>query len=289
MGSEITYGIVGFIGGVALYAYLDKHRCGNPIGRVYYNPLPHLYWADQFNGGLLNLGCGRGGWSRYERSDGSVTADTIPAPDGTQGALTGNKALILETGPTYGDCTAIKRTTWIWKKRVRYESWFVWKNFDNITNFNLLEFKYDTQIGVAPNEDRRHYGVHWINHDGTAYRRKWQYDAGSDSHHDWRDFPGDPVQELTCNCSFNPRVGHIQYKYNWIYIRFDINLETHKYEEFQCADRIWTINDSPIREDTPEKGMLNNLLNMSIYVSSNDINSTCYLYMDSSVMSGSSE
>lgn len=253
---------------------------------IYFNPLQHIYAFDQFSKGGLR------GWAKY--GDGIPKIGQLIAPEGTtQGGLTGETVLVIPSDYYSEDCwkgkgcysaKAIKRMSWIWKKRIRWESWLVWKSKNNLRDqedFGWFSFDIDTQMGFDLDlQDRRFYRIRWLNYDGNNFRREWQYDAGIEIEPDWRSFPGDPIQELTCNCTNTNR------KYDWLYTRMDIDLGKRKYVEFQCADRIWKIDQSPSRwEKSREWDKLNNLLNFGWTVQTRIKDTTAYLYIDSTLIS----
>ena len=264
-------------------------NCTNNVSEltmgVYYNPLRHIYWYDTFNDGLA-------GWDVYRESKARVYSGYLPNERDqtlTRGGLSGEKVMIIEGG------TAIKRTSWLWKNKIRLETWYIFKNFNNtISQDNLtgsVTFKYDTQIGVSPgNYFRSHFAMKFRNlNNNKKILQQWNYlsneymkynsSTKKDEYiEEYVPLPGNPIQELTYN---------EKYKYDWNYLRLDIDLDKHEYVEFQSNDRIWDLRG--IKKvncvKCGEENVLNNLLNFAFSISSVDSKKPSTLAIDSVIMS----
>lgn len=264
-------------------------NCSNNMSEltmgVYYNPLRHIYWYDTFNDGLA-------GWGVYRESSGHVSNGYLPNERGqtlTRGGLSGEKVMIIE------DSAAIKRTSWLWKNKIRLETWYIFKNFNSvISQDNLTDnviFEYDTQMKVAPeNYYRSHYGVKFRNlNNDKKILQQWNYLSNeymkynlstkkNETIVEYTPLPGDPIQELTYN---------EKYKYDWDYLRLDIDLDKHEYIEFQSNDRVWNLRGikKPDCINCGEENVLNNLLNFVFAIQSIDSRKPSILAIDSVIMS----
>ena len=249
---------------------------------IYFNPLKHIYMYDIFAIGNTQ------GWGPFESTFGDPYVGSLPCEKPphalTRGGLSGQQVLIQPATHANKFGRVIKRGSWIWASRIRYECWFTFKNFGfkypaKGANYGAFRFDIDSQMGTGAESDRRWFSVRWNSASAT-----WEYSCGVEDTQQWKPLPGDAKQELTWNQC---------YKYDWLYARMDIHLGKHEYVEFQCANRVWDLRGlRPCKgkkycgeSNAQEADVLNNLINFTFSANKGDAEQPSYLLIDSAVVS----
>lgn len=267
-----------------------------------FDPLPRIIFHDDFDRGLQ-------GWSElignYEDSLDSMLPeyqDMRPPmlssgtmwDTGSAGSLEGNYSLKLATRPRAGHIAVdLKRVTWRSRGPIRLETYFAFK--PEASELRLSETDVRA-IGVL--FDLQDSEFRWMPHlrylsalDGEPVAR-WQFKrrrepfqpiggTGKTRSHfhlaptGWEDVPGG--QQSLC-------YNEIATKYNWHYLRVDLDLATREITGLQCNDRV---HDLAGVEPMVMPAMANLwcMLNLAFWVET-DVDKRAFLYLDSVLLSG---
>lgn len=267
-----------------------------------FDPLPRILYHDDFDHGAQ-------GWlqlvGNYEHSLDSMLpqyADLRPPmissgthwDTGTHGSLSGTYSLKLATRPrTGGMGVALKRATWRKRGPIRLEAYFTFKPEASELRLSVQDVR---AVGVL--FDLQDEAVRWMPHwrylntlNGELQQR-WQFKqrreairsiggTGETVSHfhlapeGWEDIP-DSEQVLCYN--------EIATKYNWHYLRIDLNLATRQITHLQCNDRI--LNTTAVAPMAmPAMPNLFCMLNVLFWVET-DVDKRAFLYLDSVLVSG---
>ena len=267
-----------------------------------FDPLERIIFYDDFDNGLQ-------GWSElignYEESLDSMLpayADMRPPmlssgtmwDTGTAGSMEGNYALKFATRPKAGEITAdIKRVTWRHRGPIRLEAYFTFK--PEASELRLSETDVRS-VGVAfdiqDGEHRWMPHLRYLNAADGEQVAKWQFKrrrepvqqiggSGKTVSHfhlapaGWEDIPGG--QQLLC-------YNEIATKYNWHYLRLDIDLAGRAITHLQCNDRVHDLAGvEPMM--MPAMANLWCMLNVLFFVET-DVDKRAFLYLDSALLSG---
>ena len=267
-----------------------------------FDPLPRIIYHDDFNRGLR-------GWveliGNYEDSLDSMLppfADLRPPmlssgthwDTGTHGAMQGTYSLKLATRPRAGDISvSIKRVTWRHRGPVRLEAYFTFKPEASELQLAVNDVRAIGVLFDLQDEEYR-WMPHWryLNAMEGKPVRKWQFKRKREPFHTiggreetvshfhlapdgWEDVP-DASQELCYN--------EIATKYNWYYLRMDLDLATRQITHLQCNDHIHHLTDvTPMM--IPAMPNLACMLNVAFWVET-DTDKRAFLYLDSVLLSG---
>lgn len=267
-----------------------------------FDPLPRIIFYDDFDHGLH-------GWSpligNYEGTLDNMLpeyADLRPPmlssgtmwDTGTAGSMEGTYSLKLATRPRAGNISVgIKRMTWRHRGPVRVEAYFTFK--PEAAELRLSE-KDVRAVGLLLDIQDEEYRwmphLRYLNTLNKMSTKKWQFkrkreplvqigDSGKTKSHfhlastGWEDVP-QGKQELCYN--------EIATKYNWYYLRLDIDLETRQITGLQCNNRIHDITDvAPMV--LPAMPNLMCMLNI-LFWAETDVDKRAFLYVDSVLLSG---
>lgn len=267
-----------------------------------FDPLPRIVFADDFDDGLH-------GWSgligNYEGSLDSLLPEyrDLRPPmlsngtmwdTGSAGSLDGMYALKLATRPLAGHmAVSIKRVTWRYRGPIRLEAYFTFKPEAAELALSELDVR---SVGLLFDIQDAEY--RWMPHfrylnalDG-AFRGQWQFkrqreplaDIGATgktrSHFHlaptgWEDLPAGH-QPLCYN--------EIPTKYNWHYLRVDLDLATRAMTRLQCNDTVIALDEAGPMV-MPAMANLWCMLNVAWWVET-DVDKRAFLYLDSVVLSG---
>ena len=267
-----------------------------------FDPLPRIIFYDDFDHGMQ-------GWSElignYEGSLDSMLpayADMRPAmlsngtmwDTGTAGSMEGTYALKLATRPRAGHLSAnLKRVTWRARGPIRLEAYFTFK--PEASELRLSETDVRA-IGVLFDLQDAEY--RWMPHlrylnalNGEPMTR-WQFKrrreplqqiggSGKTRSHfhlapsGWEDVPGG--KQILC-------YNEIATKYNWHYLRVDLDLAARKITGLRCNDREHDVRGvEPMM--MPAMANLWCMLNVLFWVET-DVDKRAFLYLDSVLLSG---
>jgi len=267
-----------------------------------FDPLPRIVFADDFDDGLH-------GWSgligNYEGSLDSLLPEyrDLRPPmlsngtmwdTGSAGSLNGMYALKLATRPRAGHmAVSIKRVTWRHRGPIRLEAYFTFKPEAAELALSELDVR---SVGLLFDIQDAEY--RWMPHfrylnalDG-AFRGQWQFkrqreplaDIGATgktrSHFHlaptgWEDVPAG--QQPLC-------YNEIPTKYNWHYLRVDLDLATRAMTRLQCNDTVIALDEAGPMV-MPAMANLWCMLNVAWWVET-DVDKRAFLYLDSVVLSG---
>jgi hypothetical protein len=267
-----------------------------------FNPLSRIIFYDDFDHGLQ-------GWSElvgnYEHSLDNMLpglSDMRPPmlssgtqwDTGTAGSMEGTYALKLATRPRAGHMAAdLKRVTWRQRGPLRLETYFAFKPEAS----ELLLSEVDVRA-VGLMFDVQDEECRWMPHlrylnalDGQPIHQ-WQFkrkreplvkigDTGKTASHfhlaptGWEDVPGG--QQRLC-------YNEIATKYNWHYLRVDLDLASRRIAHLQCNDRVHDVSAvAPMA--LPAMPNLWCMLNVLFFVET-DVDKRAFLYLDSVLLSG---
>ncbi len=267
-----------------------------------FDPLSRIIFYDDFDQGMQ-------GWSElignYEDDLSSMLPgyrDLRPPmlsngtmwDTGSAGSLEGNYALKLATRPIPGHITAnLKRATWRHRGPIRLEAYFTFK--PEATELRLSETDVRS-IGVLFDiqdaENRWMPHLKYLNAMEGKQVAQWQFKrhrepflqiggTGKTRSHfhlapsNWEDIP-DGHQILCYN--------EIATKYNWHYLRVDLDLATRGITRLQCNDRVHNLTGvEPMM--IPAMANLWCMLNVVFWVET-DMPKRAFLYLDSVLLSG---
>jgi hypothetical protein len=267
-----------------------------------FDPLPRIIYHDDFNRGLR-------GWveliGNYEDSLDSMLpqyADMRPPmlssgthwDTGTHGAMQGTYSMKLATRARAGDISvSIKRVTWRQRGPVRLEAYFTFKPEASELQLSVDDVRAVGVLFDLQDEEYR-WMPHWryVNALSGEPMRKWQFKRKREPFHDiggraetvshfhlapsgWEDVP-DSGQILCYN--------EVATKFNWYYLRMDLDLASRQITHLQCNDRIHDLTDvGPMM--IPAMPNLDCMLNVAFWVET-DIDKRAFLYVDSVLLSG---
>ena len=267
-----------------------------------FDPLPRIIYHDDFNRGLR-------GWveliGNYEDSLDSMLpqyADMRPPmlssgthwDTGTHGAMQGAYSMKLATRARAGDISvSIKRVTWRHRGPVRLEAYFTFK-----PEASELQLSVDDVRAVGVLFDLQDEEYRWMPHwrylnalEGEPVR-SWQFKREREPFHDiggraetvshfhlaptgWENVP-DSGQILCYN--------EVATKFNWYYLRMDVDLANRQITHLQCNDRVHDLTDvGPMM--IPAMPNLDCMLNVAFWVET-DVDKRAFLYVDSVLLSG---
>lgn len=267
-----------------------------------FDPLSRIIFHDDFDHGLQ-------GWSElignYEGSLDSMLPeyqDMRPPmlssgtmwDTGSAGSLEGNYSLKLATRPRAGHIAVdLKRVTWRSRGPIRLEAYFTFK--PEASELRLSETDVRA-IGVLfdlqDSEFRWMPHLRYLNALNGKPMARWQFKrrrepfqpiggSGKTRSHfhlaptGWEDVPGG--QQSLC-------YNEIATKYNWHYLRVDLDLATRRITGLQCNDRV---HDLAGVEPMVMPAMANLwcMLNLAFWVET-DVDKRAFLYLDSVLLSG---
>ena len=267
-----------------------------------FDPLPRIIFYDDFDHGLQ-------GWSElignYEDSLDTMLpqyADMRPPmlssgtmwDTGAAGSMEGSYALKIATRPVAGHIAVdLKRVTWRHRGPVRLETYFTFK--PEASELRLSETDVRS-VGVL--FDIQDAEFRWMPHlrylnalDGRQIA-KWQFKRVREplrpiggtgktvSHYhlapsNWEDVPGG--HQLLC-------YNEIATKYNWHYLRVDLDLSRRAITHLQCNDRVHDLAGvEPMV--LPAMANLWCMLNVAFWAET-DVDKRAFLYLDSVLLSG---
>ena len=267
-----------------------------------FDPLSRLIFYDDFDVGLQ-------GWTgligNYENTLDSILPayrDLRPPmlsngtmwDTGTHGSFEGAYALKLATRPTPGSISlGIKRVTYRHRGPIRLETYFTFKPEASELRLAVDDVRTIGVLFDIQDEEKR-----WMPHlrylnafDGNP-RQRWQFkqqreplaDIGQSgetrshfhlAHTGWGDIP-QGEQRLCYN--------EIATKYNWHYLRVDIDLADRQILHLQCNDRVHNLAQIKPME-MPAMPNLWCMLNIAFWVET-DRDKRAFLYLDSVLLSG---
>jgi hypothetical protein len=265
-----------------------------------YDPLPRLFYVDDFNEGLQGWTSLMGNYEEdldrmhpgYRQLTGPMISNLGFWDCGSHGGLSGSYAMKMTTRPNVGALNvALKRSTFVKACPIQVEFWFVFK--PEASARQLLETDMRS-IGVVldlQNDDWRIMPhLRYLNsHDGQRVE-KWQFKQTEVPFHrfsektvthyhladqDWEDISGE--RQILC-------YNEIPTKVNWQYCKLGFDLRTMKYTHFQCNDIVYDMSDKKtleIKAMPNLRGMLNVL-----FFCESDADRRASFYVDSVCVSG---
>lgn len=272
-----------------------------------FDPLPRIISHDEF-------ATGHCGWTQlvgnyeddldtmlpgYAQHTGAMLSTLGNWDSGSHGGMGSSYALKVATRARKGaQNVAIKRHTFRQRGPIRFEVYFTFK--PEATELKLSEtdvrsigFLFDLQTGdrdaggerVMPHLrflnalDGEHVQKWQFKRQATTFRPVGNGDKTLTHYHlapeDWEDLPGGE-QRLCYN--------EIATKVNWMYLRFDFDLETMRATDFQCNDRHFDMSGFEAMR-MPAMRNLWCMLNFCLFAET-DTDKRTFLYVDSVCISG---
>jgi hypothetical protein len=267
-----------------------------------FDPLSRIFFYDDFDHGLQ-------GWmeliGNYEDTLDSMLPEYVDLrppmlsngtmwDTGSAGSMEGTYSLKLATRPRAGHISvSLKRITWRQRGPVRLEAYFTFKpeaaelrlSENDVRAAGVLFDVQDEKFRWMPH-------LRYLNAMNGVSQKKWQFKrereplvqiggTGKTRSHfhlnptGWEDVPGG-AQELCYN--------EIATKYNWYYLRVDLDLETRHITGLQCNSRAHDLTDvAPMV--LPAMPNLMCMLNLVFWVET-DVDKRAFLYLDSVLLSG---
>ncbi len=275
-----------------------------------FDPLSRIIFYDDFDRGMQ-------GWmeliGNYEDSLDSMLPEyqDLRPPmlsngtmwdTGSAGSMEGNYALKLATRPRAGHLAAsLKRVTWRVRGPIRMEAYFTFKPEASElrlseTDVRAIGVLFDLQDGTPIEGSagliRWMPHLRYLNAQGGQHVAQWQFKrqreslkqigaSGKTRSHfhlaptGWEDIPAG--QQILC-------YNEIATKYNWHYLRVDIDLAAHQITGLQCNDRQHDMTGvEPMV--LPAMANLWCMLNILFWVET-DVDKRAFLYLDSVLLSG---
>jgi len=254
-----------------------------------FDPLEEIIFFDDFDYGL-------NGWTevlgnyqaKYENvTDYPELMDSRPPmlstatmhDSGSAGSFNGIYSMKVTTRGTQGHVAkALKRITYRKQARLQCEAYFTFKPEASELSLSELDVR---AVGISydlQDDHKREWpAVRFLNAMGSERLERWQYHVGGSRapHLDaWEDIP-DARQPLCYNETAT--------KQNWHYVRWLIDLASHRYLELQCNDRTWDLAKYPFPSLRTYPN-LRTLLNLGFYVEAN-ANKRSFFYIDSVLLS----
>jgi hypothetical protein len=267
-----------------------------------FDPLSRIIFYDDFDQGYQ-------GWSElignyeddlssllpgYEDLRPPMLSNGTMWDTGSAGSMEGNYSLKLATRPKAGHIAAdLKRVTWRHRGPLRLETFFTFK--PEATDLRLSETDVRSVGVLFDFQDREQRWMPHLRYQNAVNGEqiaKWQFKSkrepllqiggtGKTRSHfhlaatGWEDVP--KGQQILC-------YNEIPTKYNWHYLRVDIDLATHAIKRLQCNDRVHDLTGvEPMV--LPAMANLWGMLNVVFWVET-DINKRAFLYLDSVLLSG---
>ena len=267
-----------------------------------FDPLPRVIFYDDFDNGLQ-------GWSELIGNYEDDLSTLLPGyqdlrppmlsngtmwDTGSAGSMEGNYALKLATRPRAGHIAVdLKRVTWRHRGPIRLEMYFTFKPEAaelrlSETDVRSIGILFDIQDA----EQRWMPHLKYLNATNGEQIAKWQFKrqrepllpiggTGKTRSHfhlaptGWEDVP-EALQILCYN--------EIPTKYNWHYLRVDLDLATRQITHLQCNDRVHNLTGvEPMM--MPAMANLWCMLNVVFWVET-DVPKRAFLYLDSVLLSG---
>ena len=267
-----------------------------------FDPLPRVIFYDDFDNGMQ-------GWSELIGNYEDDLSTLLPGyqdlrppmlsngtmwDTGSAGSMEGNYALKLATRPRAGHIAVdLKRVTWRHRGPIRLEMYFTFKPEAaelrlSETDVRSIGILFDIQDA----EQRWMPHLKYLNATNGEQIAKWQFKrqrepllpiggTGKTRSHfhlaptGWEDVP-EALQILCYN--------EIPTKYNWHYLRVDLDLATRQITHLQCNDRVHNLTGvEPMM--MPAMANLWCMLNVVFWVET-DVPKRAFLYLDSVLLSG---
>lgn len=266
-----------------------------------FDSLPRILFYDDFDHGFHGwcelIGNYEGSLSTmlpgYEDLRPPMLSSGTMWDTGTAGSLDGNYALKLATRARAGHIAAsVKRTTWRRRGCIRLEAYFTFK--PEATELHLSEADVRAVGVLFDIQDGTHRWMphlRYLNSLNGEHVTKWQFKRRREpllevgrsgktrshfhlSQENWEDILGG--QQTLC-------YNEIATKYNWHYLRVDLDLSGRTIEHLQCNDRVHDLTDvGPMM--MPAMANLWCMLNVVFWVET-DIDKRAFLYLDSVLLS----
>ena len=267
-----------------------------------FDPLPRVIFYDDFDNGLQ-------GWSELIGNYEDDLSTLLPGyqdlrppmlsngtmwDTGSAGSMEGNYALKLATRPRAGHIAVdLKRVTWRHRGPIRLEMYFTFKPEAaelrlSETDVRSIGILFDIQDA----EQRWMPHLKYLNATNGEQIAKWQFKrqrepllpiggTGKTRSHfhlaptGWEDVP--EARQILC-------YNEIPTKYNWHYLRVDLDLATRQITHLQCNDRVHNLTGvEPMM--MPAMANLWCMLNVVFWVET-DVPKRAFLYLDSVLLSG---
>ena len=267
-----------------------------------FDPLPRVIFYDDFDNGLQ-------GWSELIGNYEDDLSTLLPGyqdlrppmlsngtmwDTGSAGSMEGNYALKLATRPRAGHIAVdLKRATWRHRGPIRLETYFTFKPEAaelrlSETDVRSIGILFDIQDA----EQRWMPHLKYLNATNGEQIAKWQFKrqrepllpiggTGKTRSHfhlaptGWEDVP--EARQILC-------YNEIPTKYNWHYLRVDLDLATRQITHLQCNDRVHNLTGvEPMM--MPAMANLWCMLNVVFWVET-DVPKRAFLYLDSVLLSG---
>lgn len=213
---------------------------------------------------------------------------------GSAGSMEGNYALKLATRPKPGHLAVnLKRVTWRHRGPIRLETYFTFKPEASELRLSETDVRsIGVLFDIQDSEQRWMPHLRYLNATNGEHVTKWQFKrqrepleqiggTGKTRSHfhlaptGWEDIPGG--NQILC-------YNEIPTKYNWHYLRVDLDLATHQITHLQCNDRVHDLTGvEPMV--IPAMANLWCMLNIVFWVET-DVAKRAFFYADSVLLSG---
>lgn len=267
-----------------------------------FDPLARIIFYDDFDDGLH-------GWSELIGNYEDDLSSMLPAyqdlrppmlsngtmwDTGSAGSMEGTYSLKLATRPQAGHIAVdLKRVTWRHRGLIRLETFFTFK--PEAAELRLSETdvrSVGVLFDIQDSEQRWMPHLRYLNAAQGEQLARWQFKrhrepllqiggTGKTRSHfhlaptGWEDVPNG--RQILC-------YNEIATKYNWHYLRVDLDLATRAIKHLQCNDRVHDLTGvEPML--IPAMANLWCMLNVVFWVET-DINKRAFLYLDSVMLSG---
>jgi len=267
-----------------------------------FDPLPRIVFYDDFDHGLQ-------GWSElignyeddlstmlpgYEDLRPPMLSNGTMWDTGSAGSMEGNYALKLATRPRAGHiAVGIKRVTWRHRGPIRLEAYLTFKPEAAELRLSETDVRaWGVLFDIQDAEKRWMPHLRYLNAMHGQQVAQWQFKrhrepllqiggSGKTRSHfhlaptHWEEVPGG--HQILC-------YNEIPTKYNWHYLRVDLDLATRQITHLQCNDRVHDL-DGVEPMVMPAMANLWCMLNVVFWVET-DIDKRAFLYLDSVLLSG---
>jgi len=213
---------------------------------------------------------------------------------GSAGSMEGNYALKLATRSKPGHlAVSLKRVTWRHRGPIRLETYFTFKPEASELRLSETDVRsIGVLFDIQDSEQRWMPHLRYLNAINGEHVTKWQFkrqrepleqigDTGKTKSHfhlaptGWEDIPGG--KQILC-------YNEIPTKYNWHYLRVDLDLAAHQITHLQCNDRVHNLTGvGPMV--LPAMANLWCMLNIVLWVET-DVAKRAFFYADSVLLSG---